>query len=203
MEIAVLVDSKGETSGFEKDGIIRVYSKEEDGWIIKKYMEYNTKNIINAAILKERINEICSWLVNCKILVVSRIRGVHYIAFEENLVSMLEIKGKPDDFLEDLKQCKQHHRTGKEIPLEHNAIYESKPGYFYTDLREVMNGITSYNSKQILLPFLKNQEFSCIDIICSHIPKWLEKEQTELKLMLTVENYKECIKVKIYPVKNR
>jgi Fe-only nitrogenase accessory protein AnfO len=203
MEIAVLVNDSGETSGFERDGTIRVYSNDKDVWVIKKYMEYSTQNITNAAILREKIKEICVWLMDCKILVVNRIRGVHYISFEENLVSMLEIGGKPENFLEDIKMCSKHQRTGHEIPLEPNAIYEAKPGSYYTDLREVMKGNTSYNSKQILVPFLKNRKYNSLEIICEHIPKWLEKEQSALKIMLAIENYQECIKVKVYPVKKR
>jgi Fe-only nitrogenase accessory protein AnfO len=203
MEIAVLVNADGETSGFEKDGIIKIYTNEKDVWEIKAYMNYSTENMINASMLREKIKLICFFMKDCKILVVNRIRGVHYIAFEENLVSMLEIIGKPEDFLEELKKCSKHQRIGQKVKLEHNSIFESKPGSYYTDLRDVMKGNTSYNSKQILLPFLKNQKYNSLEILCEHIPKWLEKEQTDLKVRLTIENFKDCIKVKVYPAKNR
>ncbi len=201
MEIAVLVNSEGKTSGFDKDGIIRIYSKINCEWVIIRDMDYKLEQIVDSIALHKKIREVCEWLDHCKLIVVNRIRGIHYIAFEEKQVSMLEIPGKPEDFLDDIKECVQHQRTGKEVPMEPKAIYELQPGIYHTDLREVMNGNTSYNSKQILMPFLKKQDFTQLEIICEHIPKWLEKEQGNLKIRFSVENYKECMKVKIYPNK--
>lgn len=199
MEIAVLVDSEGKTSGFDKAGSIRIYSKVNCEWTVVRHMEYSTENVLDSVTLHKRIDEISDWLENCKIVVVNRIRGIHYIAFEERQISMLEIKGLPETFLEDIRECVQHSRTGKKIPMEHNAIFELRPGIFHTDLREIMKGNTSYNSKQILVPFLKKQKYSLLEIICEHVPKWLENEQNELKIRISVEKFKDCMKVRIYP----
>lgn len=201
MEIAVLVNSEGGTSGFESDGIIRIYSGTGCNWTVIRQMEYRTENMTDSMSLHKRIKEICAWLEDCKIIVVSRIRGIHYIAFEEKQISMLEIRGMPDTFLDDIRECLRHHRTGHEVPIEHNAVFELRPGIYHVDLREVMKGNTSYNSRQILLPFLKKQKYSLLEMICDHIPKWLEKEQTELKIRISVEKYKDCIKVKVFPSK--
>ncbi len=198
MEIAVMVDEQGKTSGLEQDGTLRIYSKTDGEWSIVREKKYYIQNITNAALLRECICEIGKWMMESRILIVNRIRGIHYIAFEEHQISMLEIKGLPEDFLDDVRDCLRHQRTGKEVPLEHNAIYEAQPGIYYTDLREVMKGNTSYSSKQILLPFIKNREFKSLEILCEHVPKWLEKNLTELKLMLTVEKFKDCLKVRIY-----
>lgn len=201
MEIAVLVNYEGNTSVLEENGIIRVYSKVNCEWIVTRDLEYHTEDMKNSLELHERIREICLWLNNCKIIVVKRIRGIHYIAFEEKQISMLEIKGFPEDFLDDIRECIKHQRTGQEVPMEHNRIFELRTGVFHTDLREVMKGNTSYSSKQILLPFLKNQKYSLLEILCDHVPKWMEKEQTELRIRFSVENYKDCMKVKVYPSK--
>lgn len=201
MLIAVLVGPEGNTGGFDKDGTIRVYSKVNCKWTVIRYMEYCTENIMDSAALHKKIREIGDWLANCKIIVVNRIRGIHYIAFEEKQISMLELQGSPETFLDDIIECVEHHRTGKEIPMEHNTIFEVQEGIFHTDLREVMKGNTSYNSKQILLPFIKKHKFSTLEIICDHIPKWLENDQIELNIKILSEKYKDCMKIKLYPLK--
>ncbi|MEY8351727.1 Fe-only nitrogenase accessory AnfO family protein [Lachnospiraceae bacterium 54-53] len=201
MEIAVLVNSEGNTSGFEKDGEIRVYTKDKCRWSMIRRMEYRLKDGEDSGSLHEKIREICNWLADCRIIVVSRIRGIHYIAFEEKQISMLEINGAPDAFLDDIGECLKHERSGQKVPMEHNAIFELRSGVYHTDLREVMNGNTSYNSRQILLPFLKNREYTSLEILCDHVPKWLEKEQLDLNLRISIEKYKTCMKVKVYPVK--
>ena len=200
MEIAVLVQADGNTSGFERDGTIMMYLKKNDSWSIQRSMVYNTADLMDAAALHMKIREICEWLDTCKVIVVNRIRGIHYIAFEEYQISMLEIKGNPSGFLDHIQECDRHQRAAaSSVPMEHKAIFEGKPGNFYADLRDVMNGRTSYNSKQILLPFIKNRGFQVLEIICDHVPKWLEREQAELKVIVKEEPFKDCIKVNIYP----
>lgn len=199
MEIAVLVNSEGETSGFEKDGIIRVYSKEGNQWLLTRQICYQMEHMNDSRSLHEKIREISDWLDDCKIIVVNRIRGIHYIAFEEWQISMLEIRGIPENFLHDIGDCTRHERIGQKVPLEHNSIFELSPGIYHTDLRDVMSGNTSYSSRQILFPFLKNEIFTTLEILCSHVPKWLEREQLELKIKISVEKYKDCMKVKLYP----
>jgi Fe-only nitrogenase accessory protein AnfO len=203
MEIAVLVDSEGKTTGFENNGMIRIYIRTEERWIVKKQLEYDVTKISDGPGLRREIKTIIAWMENCKLFVVNRIRGVHYIAFEEYQVSLLEITGIPESFLEDIRECVEHRRTGQEIPLEHNAIYEMQPGSFHTDLRDVMHGNTSYNSKQLLIPFIKGRKFNSLEIICEHIPKWLEKEAGDMGVVLSVEKFKDCMKVKVYQVKSR
>lgn len=203
MQIAALVNSEGNTSGFDKNGVIKVYSKEECEWVTMKQMDYRTENMADSMALHTEIREICDWLGECKIIVVNRIRGIHYIAFEEKQVSMLEIGGAPECFLNDIRECINHQRTAQEVPMEHNTVFEVRPGIYHTDLREVMKKHTSYNSKQILLPFLKNNKYSLLEIICDHVPKWLETEQSDLKLRFSVEKYRECIKLKVYPSKTK
>lgn len=201
MEISVLVNLEGKTSGFEKEGTIQVYSKEEGRWKITRNMEYHLEEGENSLSLHERIRQICHWLGDCRIIVVNRIRGIHYIAFEEKQISMLEISGNPESFLDDIQECLRHQRTGKAVPMEHNAIFELRPGVYHADLREVMKGNTSYNSKQILLPFLKNTKFTSLEILCGHVPKWLENEQISLGVRISIEEYKDCMKARVYPVK--
>lgn len=199
MEIAVLVNENKMTVGFESDGTILVYGRENCAWRIKRQMEYRIAELTDAPALHHKLREICGWLEECKIMVVSRIRGIHYLAFEEFQISMLEIKGNPEYFLEDIRECVNHQRTQKKVPMEHNAIHQRQPGKYYTDLRDVMSGKTSYNSKQILLPFIRNETYSVLEILCEHVPKWLEKEQKELKIKITIESYEDCMRVNVYP----
>jgi hypothetical protein len=53
-----------------------------------------------------------------------------------------------------------------------------------------------------LLPFLKNKEYTMLEILCDHVPKWLENEQINLELRITIEKYKDCMMVKVYPIKS-
>jgi Fe-only nitrogenase accessory protein AnfO len=198
MKIAVLVDSQGKTSGFERDGVVKVYSRESGEWTVQRSAVYRIEDKSSARELRKCLQELCEWLADCKIVVVNRIRGVQYIALEECQISMLQIEGRPEEFLNDIQECEQHRRLEHKIPLEYVAISEQRPGCFYTDLRDVMNGKTSYSSKQILLPFFKENSFEVLEILCDHVPKWFDDELPALGLSFRTEQFKDCVKVKIY-----
>ena len=199
MFLAVLVNDKGQTTSFEKDGTVRLYIKTDDGWELQKEKAYSCEGLENAEGFRKSLLEIIRWMPGCDLVVVNRIRGVQYLAFEEHKISMLEIPGRPEDFIQDIHLCETHERTEDAIPLEHVAIYEQTPDHYYSDLRDVMNGKTSYNSKQILLPFFKNANFKSLEILCEHVPKWFEKELPELHLIFTAENFKNGVKIKVFP----
>ncbi|WP_170253837.1 Fe-only nitrogenase accessory AnfO family protein [Acetobacterium paludosum] len=200
MDIAVLVNASGKSSVFNENGIIKVYSKNTQGWNLTREKVYSIDHLENGNGLRDYMNEIGLWLNSCKVLVVKRIRGIHYLALEHFQISMLEIEGYPEEFLEYIQDCEKHQRTEEKVPLEAIAIFEQHPGYFYIDLQDVMSGKTSYNSKQILLPFFKEKAFTQLEIVCAHIPKWFEKELPLLGLKYNSGESGRCLKVQVSKV---
>lgn len=199
MEIAVLVDSSGKTSSFEKNGIVNIYSHTKGEWVIKRSMIHTIEDKNNSRDLRKCLTDLCTWLEDCEIMVVKRIRGIQYIVFEEFKVSMLQIEDYPKNFLDYIKQCEHHTKSERKSSTEHIAIFEQKPGSFYVDMRDVMNGKTSYSSKQILLPFFKGTSFEVLEMLCDHVPKWFENELPRLKLIASVEQFKDCVKIRVCP----
>jgi Fe-only nitrogenase accessory protein AnfO len=53
-------------------------------------------------------------------------------------------------------------------------------GYFYLNMKEILSKNPQLTSKRILIPYLKNGEFDRLDIICSHVPKWFDKDLVSL-----------------------
>ncbi|WP_303866818.1 Fe-only nitrogenase accessory AnfO family protein [Acetobacterium wieringae] len=78
-------------------------------------------------------------------------------------------------------------------------MFQGGSGYFYIDLKDVMSGKTSYSSKQVLIPFFKENEFKRLEIICKHVPKWFSKELPNLDLDYDSQTFGRVIKVHVYP----
>lgn len=204
MEIAVMLNQSGETTGFEFEGQVVVYEKSCTGWNIARSLPHSIQEITNAEDLRAQLHRLGDWLGDCKILVVSRIRGIQYLALENHQISLLQIPGKPDAFLDAVCECGQHQRVEDPvIPMEHTAIFEQRPGYYYADLRTIMGGKTSFNSKQLLIPFFRNETFNTLELLCEHIPRWFEKELPVLGLSFTTEVYKSCTKIFVRPHSNQ
>lgn len=151
MKIAVLLDGEGNTSGFETDGIIHIFVKKKGEWFIEDTMNFGLSEISDATALHKKMQEISMWLDSCRIMIVNRIRGIHYLALEQYQISMMEIPGTPFTFLDDLEECISHERNEQVVPLEHNAIRELTKGHFYTDLRDIMGGILQFKADSVTI----------------------------------------------------
>ncbi len=51
---------------------------------------------------------------------------------------------------------------------------EISPGYYLISLKEIQNCNGMVTSKQVLFPLLANKQIQQLEIICTHIPPWLE-----------------------------
>jgi len=52
---------------------------------------------------------------------------------------------------------------------------------------EVQRKNDSMNSKDILVPFFEKNKFVELEIICLHIPKWIERELVNLNFTVKTE----------------
>lgn len=199
MEIAVLVNLAGKTSLFTENGTVKVFSKNSSGWHLIREKAYRVEALNDGNDLRNCLSDVGNWLADCKLLIVKRIRGIHYLALERFQISLLEIDGYPEDFLKHIEDCANHRRTEEIVPTEAIAIHERRPGYYYIDLKDVMSGKTSYSSKQVLMPFFKENKFIQLEIICEHVPKWFAKELPNLNLNYDSQTFERVIKVQVYP----
>jgi hypothetical protein len=78
------------------------------------------------------------------------------------------------------------------IPIPH------KTGFYSADLRDVMAHKTHLNSREILLPFLQSTPFNRLEITCTHVPRWFEKELPYLHLRADIESSQEGVKIHVY-----
>lgn len=49
-------------------------------------------------------------------------------------------------------------------------------GRYQISLKEIQEGNTGITTKQALLPFIRKGEFYELEVLCSHVPPWLEAE---------------------------
>ena len=204
MGIAVLLDIEGKTSGFEKDGIIRVFSKQDNAWILQRERAYNINEINSASEMRRYLSEVGDWLSDCRSFVVKRMRGVHLAAFESLQVSFWEIDGFPENYFDCIQQSQNQQAVQTQAPPEEIAKpVEQKPGYYFVDLRDIMSHKTALSSKTVLKPFLKETNFVQLEIVCNHVPKWFESELPDLNLRTEIKIGENSIRVLLFPAKQQ
>jgi len=68
----------------------------------------------------------------------------------------------------------------QEKPCKFDIVQFLEPGMYKGDfclnMEEILSKNPQLTSKKILIPYLKNGDFNRLDVICSHVPKWFDKD---------------------------
>lgn len=178
VEIAVFMGENGETASLFDKGKIVVYRKKLKMWSVLREMDFSLDNRPGMKELRGGMAVATGFLKGCRVFVGRSIAGVPYFELEKQGFSVWEFEGRPDEFLdyvlEKEEEDKQEtNRCKKTFPP---GPVETSGGCFYLSLKEIQEGSTGITSKQALVPFLKKGEFYSLEVLCSHVPPWLEAE---------------------------
>ena len=69
--------------------------------------------------------------------------------------------------------------------MEQFIEYRMDKGELSINMQAILLTNPSLTSRGLLLPYLRSGEFSSLDIICNHIPRWFDEELENLRLEYT------------------
>lgn len=194
-KVAVLVNDKMQTSTFGDSGNIVLYTKANNQWNIEKSISYEIRDALTLNIMRKMLTDLIKSLEHCKIIVGREITGIAYNLFDKAGFDIWEIDDASPEFL-DYAAENGDSKVAVEAsinPEGESIAYpkEIKDGYYIINLKELQQTNSKLTSKQVLLPFLSNAVFYKLQVICSHIPPWFEKELNRLTLKAKVMKVKE------------
>lgn len=178
VEIAVFVDENGETASLFDKGKLVVYRKKLQRWSVLREMNFSLDSRPGIKELRGDMAVAIEFLEECRVFVGRSISGVPYFELEKQGFSVWEFEGRPEDFLdyvlekeeEDKQEANCYEKTFPPEPVETSG------GCYYFSLKEIQEGGTGITSKQALVPFLKKGKFYSLEVLCSHVPPWLDAE---------------------------
>lgn len=188
-EIAVCIGQNGETTSLNKPGTIIVFEKRQGQWSISREKDFNPAQGLGLADLRRNMEELISFLDSCRIFVGLSIIGVPYFSLEKAGFSIWEFTGQPREFLdyileqEEAQAEKENQKTNNIVPFP----VETSAGCYKLNLKEIQENKGGFTSKQVLLPFLRKGKFYALEVICSHLPPWLEAELMQGNFTSSVE----------------
>ncbi len=188
-EIAVHVGENGETTSLNEKGTIIVYQKRQGKWNVSRAKDFYLDQGLGLKDLRRQMEDVISFLSDCRIFVGLSIVGVPYFALEKAGFSVWEFEGKPVEFL-DYILAQEETRAEQESQKPNNVVpspVETSAGCYKLSLKEIQENNLGVTSKQVLLPFLRKGKFYSLEVICSHLPPWLEAELMSGNLTSSVE----------------
>jgi len=203
-EIAVILDTSGRSSVLAEPGTLVVFSRSPGGWKKERELPLVPDPAQGLKKMREQMAGVLEFLSPCRILVTRSAGGALYFELEKARVALWEIEGKPEEFLDEVwteeekEQAKDPHpaRAGEGPTLP--VPQEKTPGTFFISIKEVQGKRPDISSKQVLQQFIRRGGFLVLDIICTHVPPWIEVEAERRGYMLETEQVdRETVKVRL------
>ncbi len=204
-QIAVLVGEKGETIAFSDSGMIKVFTRnEQKKWEVIEEMVYEPDGNSGIKEMRAELLNIANQLESCKVIAVKEASGIAYNVFETMHFDIWEFEGMPESFLDSIASqedeerhiCiqkyqdakrKENRLEGSHEEQDKDLVKKTSKNEYVIDLLKAQSGCRNLSSKQIIMPLLKQGSFIKLDIICDHIPPWLEKQIGFYGLKMKIE----------------
>lgn len=188
MEIAVLVGADGATAPIQTTGDIQVFKHDCNRWELSRSMPYNLQTIQGLKGMREYMAAIINFLGGCRTLAGSSVIGLPFYELEKAGFTIWEMTGAPAAILDYIMAAE--NKSVPSPPLNASPrpeAMETSSGYYSVSLKDIQNRNTMVTSKQILFPLLNNKQVRHLEIICTHVPPWLEIKLISGELEGTIE----------------
>lgn len=187
MEIAVRVGKDGNTTTLYEQGSIVVYQKQFNGWVTKREHVFKLSPQQELPELRRNMKELMLFLGSCKIFVISSIAGIPYLLLEKSGFTVWEAEGNPGELLDEVLEKEMEVALAKTQILSIPEPIDMGNGFYRISLCDVQKLGNGATSKQVLQPFLRNRRFYQLEVLCNHIPPWLEAEAQSGRLKCVTE----------------
>lgn len=189
MKIAVFVNESMETSTINEASHVCVYQKDTSHFIEAQKIPVllGVSPTINH--IRHSLEQLVIQLMDCKIIVATKLIGVAYTVFERAGYNLWEFEGSPKSYLESIETIEiteQYELKDEEDPFEYFENLGN--GSYSINIKQLLYENHELTSKKLLLPFLDHRTFFELYVTFSHLPPWLdiglEKRGLERELLV-------------------
>lgn len=189
LDIAVCIGEDGVTSSLYEGSKLVIYQKKQGSWEIGRETVMTLDQKGGMGGLRRQMAEIGLFLDQCKIFVGRAIVGMPYFELEKMQCSIWEFEGEPLTFL-DYILSKEEEKLAESQLVVPQAIpvpIKKEHGEYYISIKEIQEMGSGITSKQVLMAFLRQGNFYSLEVLCNHIPPWLEADLKDGPLVGRIE----------------
>ena len=189
-EIAVITGSDGRTVPLSEPGTVVVYRMERGTWLAERRLPFSLESDGGLAGLRRRMGELIAFLGTCRTFVARSASGASFFELEKAECQVFEIAGCPSEFLGTVwLEAKEEQEAKSPLPADADipAPLEIAPGRYYISICEIQGKRPEVSSKQVLRSFVQQGSFSELEIVCDHVPPWIEVDAEQLGFSLETE----------------
>lgn len=176
-EIGAYVDSEGRIAQLSQSGFLQIYCRQQGRWRKDRRMTMELDKARNLVELRQHMKDAVRFLGSCGALMAAGFPGIIPHEMEKADVEMWEVAGFPEQHLD--KILSERERLAVDATDETATCFPTienrGDGKIFLSIFAVQRsgGLTS---KQVLSPVLKKGNFQELEILCAHVPPWLQSE---------------------------
>ena len=126
--------------------------------------------------LRKKVEDLKTLLRDCRVFVAKSASGALFFELEKARFSVWEIAGTPAEFLDSVWRDEKAEQAAACLPPDAGipAPAETSPGHFTISIKEIQGKRPEVSSKQVLQEFVRRGRFETLDVLCDHLPPWIE-----------------------------
>jgi len=191
--IVVLFDVNNNLTDFYNLKLIKIYEKKDGEFKVIKEIPNISADTSDIKSSREFLTKLIEEFGASKIIVGSQITGIPYHFFAKEGFEIFEAEKFSEELLEQIHEDYIEHPKSDEESEEKNLEDEevantpiapyamNEEGDYFLDFSRVQKYRPEITSKKALLPFLSNELYQSLIIVCNHIMPWLENYFAENK----------------------
>ncbi len=189
MEIAVLVGEDGTAAPIQAASELRVYKQSCNTWEIDRSLPFNISSARDLKAMRDYMLTIIEFLGDCRTWACLSISGIVFFELEKNGFTVWEMDGAAYAILDAISADTAAADSTPSLPIAvvKPEAREISPGYYSVSVKDIQNCNGMITSKQILLPLLGDKSIHKLEIVCTHIPPWLELKIVNGELEAQIE----------------
>lgn len=177
MNIAVFLDSQGQVAPLTAPGTVTLFSRNSGRWLIAQQVAFDLSSCTSLDVFRERTLAMLAQFPACHHFVTRDVHGAPRAWFDGLGLTLWQCTGAPERALDTIAQ-QQPVAPEPEMSLPQAFVHPgTEPGEFYVDLiaARQAGADDTHTAKLLLIPLLGHAEFSRLELLCDHVPKWFAR----------------------------
>ncbi|MTK07364.1 MAG: hypothetical protein F8N38_09790 [Hungatella sp.] len=162
--------------------LVEIFEKEGAQWQSVRTASFSpiTGNTIEK--LRKETESIMTLAEDAKAVLCRELSGIPFSVFNQKgyciFCSEKADQDTLDGMIKDIEESDEKRRRKEEMIQNAGPVETQTPGIYSLDLVQLQTECPEISSKKALLPFLSNTPFLELQLVCAHIPPWLETDNS-------------------------
>lgn len=176
-QIITVLDGEGRLTAFTQAQRLVLWRKTEAQWRPDSGCDVPERPG-SAEAVKNIIDDLAEKFAECHIIVAQKVSGLAYQLLNKKGYAIFEADEISGELLDGIMQDILQARAVPDLPPR-EPVSPQNDGNFYFDLVRLQKAFPEVSSKMALQNFIRNVNFMSLELICDHLPPWMEQAMAD------------------------